>query len=134
MVSRTHRVTGGMSPGKKRRLTQCLIPHTKYIVRSSTAATRNLLNLIEYPISCCWKPKALNMLVTLLWVPTIPTTTILRLTKFTFSNLLFNISLNLLAFRFVLRPMLVSNQTDNSRTKIVDSFWVKSCQDNFLLQ
>ena len=85
IVSRMHRVTCGISPGKKWRLIPWLIPRTKYIACSSYK--RTIIFLIKYAIFCCWKRRALRILVTLLWVPTIPKAPILRLTKFPFSNL-----------------------------------------------
>ena len=48
MVSMTHKMTGGTSPGKKRRLTPCLIPQTEYIVCSSYTTTHNPFNQICY--------------------------------------------------------------------------------------
>ena len=115
IVSRMHRVTCGMSPGKKWRLIPWLIPHTKYIVCSSYKRTHNLFNQICYFLLLETKGFGNIGYATMSFNYT------QRLTKFPFSNLFsryFKISLYLLAFHFVLRSMLVSNPTVNSRAKI----------------
>ena len=123
MLSRTHRITGGALPGKKRRLNPCLIPHAEYIVRSSYTTTHNLFNQICYFLLL--ETKGFEHVGYVTTSSNYTKAPILRLIKFTCSNLFsrnFNISCYLLAFCFALRSMLVSNVTVNSITKIVDSF------------
>ena len=125
MISRTHRVTGGTSPGKKRRLTPCLIPHTEYLVHFSYTTTHNLFNQVCYFLLL--ETRGFEHVGYITMNSNYSQDPHIKVDEIYFCKLFsrdFSIFLYLLAFRFVLKSRLVLNPTFNSRTKIVDSLWV----------